>query len=308
MQPTRTKKEWEEEFKKIYICILKRLKSYDDLILENEENLNAFKSEHTLDNNSIEFLPAYFNFIECFLAQDKKKLSEVKKYLIVGLTNLLNASKKGDDKGTAYHGGNEYEDQEEVNRKLLQSRLDLLFGRFNLKSDAPPEQTIDKLTSSIITYSEIYGPESVGLTPQYFYLAEYFLVTMFKDQNKEQNKKIIVKKIYSKIAELWRQYFAEKVNPLFLQNEDEPLLLAIGETYVKLINNKIATEFPRNSESELDLKFKMIKVVILKKTKSDLYQQAFNNVMDQQKKYEAQILDKEFFEDMNEFMKNDEEE
>ena len=30
--------------------------------------------------------------------------------------------------------------------------------------------------------------------------------------------------------------------------------------------------------------------------------------MDQQKKYEAQILDKEFFEDMNEFMKNDEEE
>ena len=309
MQPTRTKKEWEEEFKKIYIYILKRIKSYDDLILENEENLNAFKSEHTLDNNSIEFLPAYFNFIECFLAQDKKKLSEVKKYLIVGLTNLLNASKKGDDKGAGYHGGNEYDDQEEVNRKLLQSRLDLLL--FNLKSDAPPEQTIDKLTSSIITYSEIYGPESVGLTPQYFYLAEYFLVTIFKDQNKEQSKKAIVKKIYSKIAELWRQYFAGKVNPLFKENADEELLLAIGETYVKyvkLINNKIATEFPRNSESELDLKFKMIKVVILKKNKSDLYQQALNNVLDQQKKVESQILDKEFFDDMNEFMKNDEEE
>ena len=70
---SKEKKEWEEEFKKTYICILKRLKSYDDLIIENEENLNAFKSEHTLDNNSIEFLPAYFNFIECFLAQDKKK-------------------------------------------------------------------------------------------------------------------------------------------------------------------------------------------------------------------------------------------
>ena len=93
-----------------------------------------------------------------------------------------------------------------------------------------------------------------------------------------------------------------------MQNSDDNLLLAIGETYVKLINNKIATEFPRNSESELDLKFKMIKVVILKKTKSDLYQQAYNNVLDQQKKIEAQILDKEFFEDMNEFMKNDEEE
>jgi hypothetical protein len=307
MQPTRTKKEWEEEFKKTYICILKRLKSYDDLILENEENLNAFKSEHTLDNNSIEFLPAYFNFIECFLAQDKKKLSEVKKYLIVGLTNLLNASKKGDEKNLGERGANEY-DIEEVNRKLLQSRLDLLFGRFNLKSDAPPEQTIDKLTSSIITYSEIYGPENVGLTPQYFYLAEYFLATVFKDQTKEANKRTIVKKIYSKIAELWRQYFADIVNPLFLYNDDAPLLLAIGETYVKLISNKIATEFPRNSESELDLKFRMIKVVILKRTKSDLYQQAYNNVIDLQKKIESQILDKEYFDDMNEFMKNDEEE
>ena len=307
MQPTRTKKEWEEEFKKTYICILKRLKSYDDLILENEENLNAFKSEHTLDNNSIEFLPAYFNFIECFLAQDKKKLSEVKKYLIVGLTNLLNASKKGDEKNLGERGANEY-DIEEVNRKLLQSRLDLLFGRFNLKSDAPPEQTIDKLTSSIITYSEIYGPENVGLTPQYFYLAEYFLATVFKDQTKEANKRTIVKKIYSKIAELWRQYFADIVNPLFLYNDDAPLLLAIGETYVKLISNKIATEFPRNSESELDLKFRMIKVVILKRTKSDLYQQAYNNVLNLQKKIESQILDKEYFDDMNEFMKNDEEE
>ena len=52
----------------------------------------------------------------------------------------------------------------------------------------------------------------------------------------------------------------------------------------------------------------MIKVVILKKTKSDLYQQALNNVLDQQKKVESQILDKEYFEDMNLFMKNDEEE
>lgn len=115
-------------------------------------------------------------------------------------------------------------------------------------------------------------------------MAEYFLATVFKDQTKEANKRTIVKKIYSKIAELWRQYFADIVNPLFLYNDDAPLLLAIGETYVKLISNKIATEFPRNSESELDLKFRMIKVVILKRTKSDLYQQAYNNVLDLQKK------------------------
>ena len=177
-----------------------------------------------------------------FFGPRQKKFNEVKKYLIVGLTNLLNVSKKGDDKNLEERKSTEY-DPEEVNRKLLQRKLDLLFGRFNLKSDAPPEQTIDKLNSPIIIYSEIYGPENVGLTPQYFYLAEYCLVTVFKDQNKEMNKKIIVKKIYSKIEELWRQYFADVVNPLFLYNDDTPLLLAIGEAYVKLISNKIATNF-----------------------------------------------------------------
>ena len=34
----------------------------------DEDCLNQFKSEYTIDNNSIEFLPAYFNFIECFFA------------------------------------------------------------------------------------------------------------------------------------------------------------------------------------------------------------------------------------------------
>ena len=119
-----------------------------------------------------------------FFGSRQKKLSEVKKYLIVGLTNLLNASKKGDDKNLEERKSTEY-DPEEVNRKLLQSRLDLLLGRFNLNSDTPPEKTIDKLNSSIIIYSEIYGPENVGLTPQYYYLAEYFLVTIFKTKIKK---------------------------------------------------------------------------------------------------------------------------
>ena len=52
-----------------------------------------------------------------------------------------------------------------------------------------------------------------------------------------------------------------------MEINDDALLLAIRDSYIKLIDNKIATEFPRNSESELDLKFKMIKVVILKKLK-----------------------------------------
>lgn len=285
----------------IYIDILKKVKSYDELAAINEDCLNQFKSEYTIDNNSIEFLPAYFNFIECFLAQNDK-IGEVKKYLIVGLTNLLNASKKKDEKNV-YHqdmSSNEY-DEEEVNKKLLQSRLDLLFARFNLLTRSP--DAIDKLTSSIITYSEIYGPESVGLTPQYYYLADYFLDMGMGDDKMEKRRKTVVKNIYLKIADIWKQYFVGMVNPLFLTNDDQDLILAIGETYVKLISNRIGSTF-RDTEVELELKYKMIKVIILKRTNSDIYEKALENVLEFQKNIEDKILDKEFVEEMNEEMKN----
>ena len=119
---------------------------------------------------------------------------------------------------------NEY-DEEEVNKKLLQSRLDLLFARFNLLTRSP--DAIDKLTSSIITYSEIYGPESVGLTPQYYYLADYFLDMGMGDDKMEKKRKTVVKNIYLKIADIWKQYFVGMVNPLFLTNDDQDLILAI---------------------------------------------------------------------------------
>ena len=61
-----------------------------------------------------------------------------------------------------------------MKKNKLRSKLDLLFGRFNMKIKKYSE-SIDKLTNSIVLYSEIYGPENVGLTPQYFYLAEYYL-------------------------------------------------------------------------------------------------------------------------------------
>lgn len=298
----KTKKEWEIEFKLIYIDILKKVKSYDELAAINEDCLNQFKSEYTIDNNSIEFLPAYFNFIECFLAQNDK-IGEVKKYLIVGLTNLLNASKKKDEssKYRQEYSTNEY-DEEEVNKKLLQSRLDLLFARFNILTRAPNE-AIEKLTSSIITYSEIYGPENVGLTPQYYYLADYFLDMGMGDDKKEKRRKIVVKNIYLKIADMWKMYFLGMVNPLFLSNDDQDLILAIGETYVKLIANRIGSTF-RDSETELELKFKMIKVIILKRTNSDIYEKALENVLDLKKKIEDKIIDKEYIEEMAEEMKN----
>lgn len=279
---------------------MKKVKSYDQLADDNEKYLNTFKSEHTLDNNSIEFLPAYFNFIECFLAQNDK-IGEVKKYLIVGLTNLLNASKKKDEKNMYHQEMTQNEIEEEINKKLLQSRLDLLFARFNLLTRAP--DAIDKLNSSIITYSEIYGPESVGLTPQYFYLAEYFSDTTNEDDKSEKKKKIIIKNIYLKIADIWRQYFIGMKNPLFLENNDEKLIYAIGETYVKSIISRIANIF-RETEQELELKFKIIKVIILKRTNSEIYEKALENALEIQNNLEDRIVDKEFMSDLNDELRN----
>ena len=296
MQPTKTKKEWEIEFKKIYIQILKKQISFDELIVQNEMLLNQFKSEYTIDNNSIEFLPAYFNFIECFLAQNKT--DEVKKYLIVWLTNLLNASKKK----TSNNNIN-FSDNEEITKKLLQSRLDLLFGRFNILTRAPANETVDKITSSIITFSEIFGPENVGLTPQYYYLAEYFLDYSDIEEKKERMKRIIVKKIYSKIADNWKNYFMGNSGSMFMEDDNNTdLTLAIGETFVKNISNRIANVFPRDSEIELDLKFKLIRCVILKKNKSAFADQAQSNAIEFQNRVEDKILDKDFITDMNEII------
>lgn len=123
------------------------------------------------------------------------------------------------------------------------------------------------------------------------------------DDKKEKRRKIVVKNIYLKIADMWKMYFLGMVNPLFLSNDDQDLILAIGETYVKLIANRIGSTF-RDSETELELKFKMIKVIILKRTNSDIYEKALENVLDLKKKIEDKIIDKEYIEEMEEEMKN----
>jgi hypothetical protein len=171
--------------------------------------LTAFKANFPLDNKSIEFLPVYFNFIEFYLKKDKEKLSEVKKYLIVGLSNLLFSTKKRDDDSNEP----ELDEDEDVKREKrnLRSRMDFLFARYNLLIKKYDE-AIDKLTASIITYSEIYGPESVGLTAHYFYLSNYFADVMEKDS---EERDVIIINIYLKITEIWKKYFLGEKNELF---------------------------------------------------------------------------------------------
>lgn len=92
--------------------------------------------------------------------------------------------------------------------------MDFLFARYNLLTKKY-EEAIDKLTGSIITYSEIYGPESVGLTAHYFFLANYFSEILDKDADERD---VIITKIYLKITEIWKKYFIGENNDLFESN------------------------------------------------------------------------------------------
>jgi hypothetical protein len=122
----------------------------------------------------------------------KANLQEVKNYLMVGLSNLRLYDKKETDK-------DEYdEDEKEKNR--LTSRLQLLFARYNLVN-RHYQEACDKLSSSIIQFSELYGPENIGLTIYYYYLATYF------DEVLDENKFGTLKGIISRIAEIWKKYF-----------------------------------------------------------------------------------------------------
>jgi hypothetical protein len=187
-------------------------KDVKEILAENSETQTLFQQDFTLDNKSIEFLPAFFNFIECYL--EIQNITEVKKYLIVGLSNLMFATKKegGENEGV------EIEEDEESNKlkKKLRSRLDLLFARFHLiNTNRKYDEAIDKLSNSIILYSEIYGPESVGLTPHYYYLANYFSDKPSDSDWKQDKKDVIIKNIYQKIADIWRKFFLDEKNELF---------------------------------------------------------------------------------------------
>ena len=48
----------------------------------------------------------------------------------------------------------------------------------------------------------------------------------------------------------------------------------------------------------------MIKVVILKRTNSDIYEKALENVIEFKKKIEDKIIDKEYIEEMSQEMNN----
>jgi hypothetical protein len=125
----------------------------------------------------------------------KANLQEVKNYLMVGLSNVNLSDKKEIYK-------DEYEEDifEIKEKKRLRSRLDLLFARYKLLNKHHQE-ACDKLTSSIIQFSELYGPENIGLTIHYYYLATYF------DEILEDNKFDVLKGIISRIAEIWKKYF-----------------------------------------------------------------------------------------------------
>jgi hypothetical protein len=169
----------------------------------NQKTLKEFQEKNSLENKSIHFLPAFFNFIEFYLdvtnvnsmQELKSNIQEVKKYLIVGLSNIMFSNKKETE--------NVEDDDEEYTfqKNNIKSRLDLLFARYNLVIKKFDE-ACEKLTNSIISYSELYGPENIGLTINYYNLAIYF-DEAFSDKDRSD----VIKGIILRIAEIWKKYF-----------------------------------------------------------------------------------------------------
>lgn len=183
-----------------------------EIIDANQATLTQFQKDIVMDSNSIHILPAYFNFIECYLANNM--LPEVKKYLTVALSNLSFSNKKKEEKE-----GDLIEHQEEEilaakDRKIKTSRIDLLFGQYLLLTDQFKEAK-EKIINSIILSSEIYGPESVMLTPNYYYLASCFLTENSKTNDKSIDSELIAKNIYLKIADCWKKCFLGEKHELF---------------------------------------------------------------------------------------------
>ncbi len=206
------KKEYFEEFRNLYIEF-HRGKEVKEILSENANTQVCFQQDFTLDNKSIDFLPAFFNYIECYL--EVGNLTEVKKYLIVGLSNLMFASKK---EGSDENDNAEFEEDGEsaMLKKKLRSRLDLLFARYHLVSKNKKfDEAINKLTNSIILYSDIYGPESVGLTPHYYFLAQFFHEKPSDNDLVIEKRGIIIRGIYQKITDIWRKFFMDETNELF---------------------------------------------------------------------------------------------
>lgn len=157
-------------------------------------------------------MPAFFNFIECYL--EMGNIPEVKKYLIVGLSNLMFSTKKNEESKEGDMHETEEDEESMTERKNMRSRLDLLFARFNLAIKKYDEAN-DKLTNSIILYSEIYGPESVALTPHYYYLANYFNEKPLEQNERQDKRDVIIRNIYLKIADIWRKMFIGEKSELF---------------------------------------------------------------------------------------------
>ena len=82
----------------------------------------------------------------------------------------------------------------------------------------------------------------------------------------------------------------------YLANVDTNLNLIVGEYYVKKILAKCRANF--SSDKELELKFKIVRVLILKELGSDLYKETLNQVLKLRDLYK--ISDESFLQELNE--------
>jgi hypothetical protein len=220
----------------------------------------------------------------------KTNIQEVKKYLIVGLSNIMFSNKKETE------SVDDNDDEYSFQKDNIKSRLDLLFARYNLVIKKFDE-ACDKLTNSIISYGELYGPESIGLTINYYNLAIYF-----DEAFPEKDRTDVIRGIIIRIAEIWKKHFLgesfEGFNGKIVYNieqSDKELLLLEGEYYVRKILSMIRKRL--NDDKDLVLKFKIIRFLILKEMNSTVYKEVLSQVI--KLRDSCNVVDKAFLDDLN---------
>lgn len=91
-------------------------------------------------------------------------------------------------------------------------------------------------------------------------------------------------------------YLKVKLIFILVTNVDNNLNLIIGDYYVKKIISRLRANF--SNDKELELKIKIIRVLILKELGSELFKETLNQVL--KLRDSVIITDRSFLEDLNE--------
>ena len=170
--------------------------------------MNNQISSKTLNEKSVELLPAYFILAEANIGMGGTKLKKAEEFLIAANWNLLKSNQNDDQKG----GSEETQvTKEELDRYTAD--LNITFGRLFMAQSRKDGhvKALEKLTQGIYMQCMEHGPESVLVCRSYFYLGQ-----AFQQIGQSPNAKAF----FSKIVQIWMNFIIE--NELTIHMEYAP--------------------------------------------------------------------------------------